>query len=202
MNAATLGFDESLKSLYPYDPEKAKSLLDEAGWTVGSDGIREKGGQKLSVSYYTDTTYDLAAPLIQAQWKDIGVDTQINSMAYNALIPLVTKGEANIASIGWIQADPDVVRYLLYSKNIDTGYGWTRFRSDELDGLIVSASGEVDLEKRKALYAQIQQITMQNALIVPVYDLAAIYALRSYVKNFRVDTRGWYPWLYDVWLDK
>src|SRR5215217_129129 len=202
LNAATLGFDESLKELYPYDPEKAKSLLDEAGWTVGSDGIREKAGQKLSVSYYTDTTYDLAAPLIQAQWKDIGVDTQINSMDYNALIPLVTKGEANIGSIGWIQADPDVVRYLLYSKNIDTGYGWTRFRSEELDNLIIAASGEVDIEKRKQLYAQIQQITMQNALIVPVYDLAAIYALRSYVKNFRVDTRGWYPWLYDVWMDK
>jgi peptide/nickel transport system substrate-binding protein len=202
LNAATFGFDESLKSLYPYDPAKATALLDEAGWTVGSDGIREKAGQKLAVSYYTDGTYDLAAPLIQAQWKEIGVDTQINSMAYNALIPLVTKGEANIGSIGWIQADPDVVRYLLYSKNIDTGYGWTRFRSEELDNLIVSASGEVDPEKRKALYAQIQQITMQNALIVPVYDLAAIYALRSYVKNFRVDTRGWYPWLYDVWLDK
>ncbi|HKG26956.1 MAG TPA: ABC transporter substrate-binding protein, partial [Thermomicrobiales bacterium] len=199
LNAATLGFDESLKTLYPYDPEKAKSLLEEAGWTVGSDGIREKAGQKLSVSYYTNTAQDLAAPLIQAQWKDIGIDTQINSMDYNALIPLVTKGEANIGSIGWIQADPDVVRYLLYSKNIDTGYGWTRFRRDELDGLIVAASGEVDIEKRKQLYAQIQQITMQNALIVPVYDLAAIYALRSYVKNFRVDTRGWYPWLYDVW---
>jgi len=202
LNAATLGFDESLKTLYPYDPEKAKSLLEEAGWTVGSDGIREKAGQKLSVSYYTNTAQDLAAPLIQAQWKDIGIDTQINSMDYNALIPLVTKGEANIGSIGWIQADPDVVRYLLYSKNIDTGYGWTRFRSEELDNLIIAASGEVDIEKRKQLYAQIQQITMQNALIVPVYDLAAIYALRSYVKNFRVDTRGWYPWLYDVWMDK
>jgi hypothetical protein len=45
-------------------------------------------------------------------------------------------------------------------------------------------------------------MTMQNALIVPVDDLAAIYALKSYVKNFKVDTRGWYPWLYDVWLDK
>lgn len=202
MNAATLGFDPTLADLYPYDPDKAKQLLDEAGWVPGSDGIREKADQKLQISYYTDATYDLAAPLIQAQWKEIGVDCQINSMAYNALIPLVTAGEANIGSIGWIQADPDVVRYLLYSKNIDTGYGWTRFRSDELDRLIVSAAGEVDVEKRKQIYAQIQQITMQNALIVPVYDLAAIYALKSYVKNFRVDTRGWYPWLYDVWMDK
>ena len=123
-------------------------------------------------------------------------------MDYNALIPIVTKGDANLGTLGWIQADPDVVRYMLYSKNIDTGYGWTRFRSTEMDGLIDSAAATPDQEKRKQLYAQLEKLTMDNALIVPIYDLAAIYALQSYVKNFKVDTRGWYPWLYDVWLDK
>jgi len=109
-------------------------------------------------------------------------------MAYNALIPIVTKGEANLASIGWIQADPDVVRYLLYSKNIDNGYGWTRFRSQELDDLIVSAAATVDQEQGKELYGKIQQLTMQNALVVPINDLAAICALRSCVKNVTVQT--------------
>jgi peptide/nickel transport system substrate-binding protein len=201
LNAATLGFDPSLKELYPFDKDKANSLLDQAGWTKGSDGIRQKADQRLSVSYYADT-YDESPPLVQAQWKEIGVETKIQQMAYNALIPIVTKGDANIGTLGWIQADPDVVRYLLYSKNIGTGYGWTFYRSDQLDNLIVQAAATVDQDQRRQLYGQIQQITMQNALIVPVRDLAAIYALRSYVKNFRVDTRGWYPWLYDVWLDK
>jgi peptide/nickel transport system substrate-binding protein len=201
LNAATLGFDPTLKDLYPYDPKKANQILDEAGWVKGSDGIRAKGGQQAKVSLYTGTT-DTTPPLIQAQWKDIGIAVDIQQMDYNALIPIVTKGGANLGNIGWIQADPDVVRYLLYSKNIGTGYGWTFFRSAELDNLIDSAAATPDQEKRKQLYAQIQQMTMKNALIVPVDDLAAIYALKSYVKNFRVDTRGWYPWLYDVWLNK
>src|SRR5262249_12481820 len=141
LSAATLGFDPSLKDLYPYNPDKANQVLDAAGWTKGSSGIREKGGQPLHITYYTDPSFDTAHPLIQAQWKDIGVDTEVKTMNYNALIPIVTKGDANIGSIGWIQADPDVVRYLLYSKNIGTGYGWTRFRSTQLDGLIDSAAG-------------------------------------------------------------
>lgn len=201
MTAATLGFDPSLAEMYPYDPDKANQILDEAGWVKGSDGIRAKDGQPARISMYTPTS-DTTPPLIQAQWKDIGVDVDIQQMDYNALIPIVTKGDANLGAIGWIQADPDVVRYLLYSKNIDTGYGWTRFRSTELDGLIDSAAATPDQEQRKQLYVQLQKLTMDNALIVPVYDLAAIYALKSYVKNFRVDTRGWYPWLYDVWMDK
>jgi peptide/nickel transport system substrate-binding protein len=201
LSAATLGFDPTLKDMYPYDPDKANQILDEAGWVKGSDGIRAKDGQQAKISLYTSTA-DTTPPLIQAQWKDIGIAVDIQQMDYNALIPIVTKGDANLGNIGWIQADPDVVRYLLYSKNIDTGYGWTRYRSADLDNLIDSAAATPDQEKRKQLYAQIQQMTMQNALIVPVDDLAAIYALKSYVKNFKVDTRGWYPWLYDVWLDK
>ena len=201
LNAATLGFDPTLKELYPYDPQKATTALEEAGWAKGAGGFYEKAGQPAKVSYYTAPT-DTAPPLIQAQWKEIGIDTEIKQMDYNALIPLVTKGEHNLASIGWIQADPDVSRILLYSKNIESGYGWTRFRSAELDTLLVEAAATVDAEQRGQLYARIQQITMQNALVVPINDLAAIYALGSYVKGFRVDTRGWYPWLYDVYLDK
>ncbi len=199
LNAATLGFDPSLSELYPFDPEKAKQILEEAGWVLDGD-FRAKDGQPLKISLYTSPT-DQTPPLLQAQWKEIGVEVEINQMDYNALIPIVTKGDANLANIGWIQADPDVAAILLASKNIENGYGWTRFRDANLDQLLIDAAATVDQEERKSLYAQIQQITMQNALVVPINDLAAIYALRSYVKNFKVDTRGWYPWLYDVWLD-
>jgi len=201
LSAATLGFDPTLTDMFPYDQQKANDVLDAAGWVKGSDGIRAKDGQALKVSLYT-TPQDLTPPLLQAAWKEIGIDTEINAMDYNALIPIMTKGGGNMGDIGWIQADPDVASILLNSKNIDAGYGWTRYRDPELDQALVDAASTVDQEQRKTLYAKVQQITMQNALVLPIYDLAAIYALQSYVKNFRVDTRGWYPWLYDVWMDK
>lgn len=200
MSAATLGFDPTLETLYPFDKDKANSILDEAGWVKDGD-FRAKDGTPLKISLYVGTG-DTTPPLLQAMWKEIGIDTEINQMDYNALIPLVTAGDHNLANIGWIQGDPDVVSIILSSKNIEGGYGWTRFKSDELDSLLVQAAATVDQEARKGFYAQIEQLAMQNALVVPINDLAAIYALRSYVKNFRVDSRGWYPWLYDVWMDK
>ena len=75
-------------------------------------------------------------------------------------------------------------------------------RAKELDDLLVKAASSVDPTQRKPLYAQVQQLTMKNALVLPINDLYAIYALAANVKNFRVDTRGWYPWLYDVYLAK
>lgn len=200
MTAATLGYDPSLETMYPYDIAKAKETLEAAGWTMDGD-FYAKDGQQLTASFYTSTG-NTTPPLLQAQWKEAGINVDIKQMDYNALIPQVTKGDANMASIGWIQADPDVIRILLFSENIDTGYGWTRFRSQELDDLLIKAASTVDVEEREQLYAEIQQICMENALIVPINDLYAIYGLRDYVKNFRVDTRGWYPWLYDVYLDK
>ena len=201
ISAATLGFDETLKGLYHYDQQKANDLLDAAGWMKGSDGIRAKDGQSLKISLYT-TPQDLTPPLLQSQWKEIGIDSEIDAMDYNALIPIMTKGDGNLGNIGWIQADPDVASIILSSKNIGTAFNWSRFTSSELDQALTDAASTVDQEQRKALYAKVQQLAMSSALVLPLYDLAAIYALRSYVKNFRIDTRGWYPWLYDVWMDK
>lgn len=201
LTSVTLGYDPSLKTMYPYDQQKATQTLEAAGWKKGSDGYYAKNGQQLVVDYYASNT-DQLPPLLQAQWKSIGINTNIKAMDYNAAIPLVTKGDANLASIGWIQADPDVCRIILYSKNIGTGYGWTFFKDAQLDSTIVQAASSVDPSVRKPLYAKVQQITMENALVLPITNLFAIYGLQSYVKNFRVDTRGWYPWLYDVYLNK
>lgn len=201
LTSVTLGYDDSLKTMYPYDPKKATQTLEDAGWKKGSDGFYAKDGKQLVLDYYASNV-DMTPPLLQAQWKSIGINTNIKAMDYNAAIPLVTKGEANVASIGWIQADPDVCRIILYSKNIGTGYGWSFFKNDELDQTIIKAASSVDPAVRKPLYAKVQQITMENALVLPITNLFAIYGLQSYVKNFRVDTRGWYPWLYDVYLQK
>ncbi len=200
MSAATLGFDPTLKDLYPFDAAKANSILDTAGWVKSGD-FRAKDGVALKVSLYT-TPQDLTPPLLQAQWKAIGIDTEIKAMDYNALIPIMTKGGGNLGNIGWIQGDPDVVSIILSSKNIGTAYNWSRYSDATLDQDLLDAAATTDNAKRSTIYATIQQLAMKQALVLPINDLAAIYGLRSYVKNFRVDSRGWYPWLYDVWLDK
>lgn len=84
---------------YKYDIEKAKSILDEAGWTVGADGIREKDGQKLTIKLMSATEVaDLMnslVPVWQDGWaKQLGVDLKQTTVDFNTLTEKVTDDEA------------------------------------------------------------------------------------------------------------
>lgn len=71
-----------------YDPEKSKSLLDEAGWSVGADGIREKDGKKLEVTVASSNNSVVIKPafeLIEQQWRQIGVQL-VNRAADNSFL--------------------------------------------------------------------------------------------------------------------
>jgi peptide/nickel transport system substrate-binding protein len=200
MSSVTLGYDENLASKYPFDVAKAKSTMEAAGWVMNGD-FYEKDGKQCSILFLTPPT-DTTSPLLQAQWKAAGINVDIKQEDFSVINPAATKGDHNAATMGWIQGDPDTVGIILYTKNIDAGYGWTRFRDQELDDTLVAAASTIDTAKRKELYTKVQQIVMDNALVLPIYNLFTIYGLHSYVKNFQVDTRGWYPWLYDLYLDK
>lgn len=85
--APVLGEFADMVEGYPYDPEQAAALLDEAGWTPGADGIREKDGRPLELELVV-VQPDLQAPmpeLVQAQLKEVGIDVEI-----------VVPGDANI----------------------------------------------------------------------------------------------------------
>jgi peptide/nickel transport system substrate-binding protein len=65
---------------YAYDPDRAAQLLDEAGWTVGSDGIREKDGRKFAISMYTtqgNRTRESVSQIIQANLREVGIDVSL-----------------------------------------------------------------------------------------------------------------------------
>src|SRR5262245_1918130 len=87
----TFGYDASTEQLYSFDPEKAKQILDAAGWKVGADGIREKDGQKLAIDFpIISRPNDKAmAESIQASLRDVGIDfkvTPLERAAYRDLV--------------------------------------------------------------------------------------------------------------------
>ncbi len=68
---------DRINTIYNYDPEKAASLLDEAGWTMGADGIREKDGERLSFEmYYSEgyAPYETQVPYMQQAWREAGIE--------------------------------------------------------------------------------------------------------------------------------
>lgn len=86
--------DRELEGLtqYDFDVEKAKSILDEAGWTVGADGIREKDGQKLEIKFLAsegNSVLNMLIPIVSKSWKEIGVDLKTNTVDFNTLTNMV-----------------------------------------------------------------------------------------------------------------
>jgi peptide/nickel transport system substrate-binding protein len=79
---------------YPYDPDRAKQMLDDAGWKPGSDGIREKGGQRLSFNLYVRSesqTNITAARLVKEMTKEIGIDFKVQIVSVDKLTELTTQ---------------------------------------------------------------------------------------------------------------
>ncbi|HDR7793624.1 TPA: ABC transporter substrate-binding protein [Bacillus luti] len=141
---------------YEYDKEKAKKLLDEAGWKVGSDGIREKDGQKLKLSYFGPSSAkdsDLLIPIAKENYKEIGVEFNPEFMDFNTMLSKVNKGDYDLASVSTpITSDPSETagEYLSSANEKSLGY-----KNAKVDELIQKGIETVDIEKRKPIYKEL-----------------------------------------------
>lgn len=99
---------------YEYDPEKAKQVLEEAGWVEGDDGIREKDGQKLAftcVAISGDSNRRPEAEIAQQSYKDVGMDMQIQEATVDTILEAMVAGEMDMSLFNWTyggsNGDPD-----------------------------------------------------------------------------------------------
>lgn len=191
-------YSAAVEELYPYDPDRAKQVLEDAGWVEGGDGIRAKDGQRLTVSL---PSTDFTAPfdeLAQGIWKEVGIELVLVPMDGAAADDAIANSEVNLYDNSWVSSDPVVLNNLFLSKNIDGGYNWSKWPSEELDQLLEAGEATVNEEDRTAIYAQIQQIIMENALIVPMYgNPGASIAYEKKYNDVKQDFRN-YLWLYDT----
>ncbi|MBJ8009705.1 MULTISPECIES: ABC transporter substrate-binding protein [Bacillus cereus group] len=141
---------------YEYDKEKAKKLLDEAGWKVGSDGIREKDGQKLKLSYFGPSSAkdsDLLIPIAKENYKEIGVEFNPEFMDFNTMLSKVNKGDYDLASVSTpITSDPSETAGEYLSGVNEKSLGYKNVKVDEL---IKKGIETVDIEKRKPIYKEL-----------------------------------------------
>lgn len=153
--------DEDKLNQYEYNPEKAIELLEEAGWLIGEDGIREKDGMKLIINHATSTDSRYNEALIttlMADWEKIGVKLVPNVLDWGALIDAVYysgKYEFDTYNMSWgLSNDPDATA-IFHSKSINTGaFNSVGLRDDEIDRLLEEGAAEFDQEKRAAIYQE------------------------------------------------
>lgn len=199
----TWGYDEQAASLYRYDLDKAKALLDEAGWKDSDgDGIREKDGQKLHIEYPALPAYEEAyMELLAAYLNKAGFEVAITKLDDAGVTAFGLENKHNILNMGWISRDPSVLNITYNSANIAQGASYTRFKNAELDQALNDAPKTLDPEARKQLYVKAQRIIMENALVIPLYSYDRVTLMQSKVQGWKFDPEG-FPYLYDVSLQQ
>lgn len=195
-----------------FDQQKAKQLLDEAGWTPGADGIRQKAGQRLALTVYESLPQPQNKEVLQLvaqQWRQVGVALSVKagdagSRVLDNLDPLKTP--LTVSEVG--RADPDVVKSLFFPANRDallqqggSSDKVKSFRDDKLNALLTAISAEVDGQKRLQLTGDAQRYLLDNAYVIPIFEEPQVFAGASWVKGVRFEAVG-RPSFYGVWLDK
>ena len=207
LSPVTFGYWPGGEQLYQHDVERARALLEQAGWTVGDGGIREKDGTRLAVQFHVLSDIVLfqnVAQVFQAQMQEIGIEVEIVSLARAAWGDAVRAGEHNLAVQIFGLSDPSVLAINFHSKNIPQaggqGFNWARYSNPELDKLLDDGETELDPERRVALYQEAQRIILENALMIPVYILQQVYGRQSQLQGITY-LPGGQPLMYTAYLE-
>lgn len=191
---------------FAYDPAKAASLLDEAGWTDSDgDGIRDKDGQKLSLLHYSSRGRYLkdaeSGEAFQAAMRELGVEVQLEIMEWATLFEQIRQPDipADLFTLGWSTAtgDADYTLGPLFGSTSFPPDGWNSFQysNPEFDALVAEASVGTDPTERQDLYAQALEIVARDAVVVPVYNSKEVILTSAAVTGFTQHPIDYYLWL-------
>ncbi|RHW41726.1 ABC transporter substrate-binding protein [Neobacillus notoginsengisoli] len=165
MPTAIKGYNEDIEP-YPYDLEKAKALLKEAGyekgfkmdlWAMPVARLYMPEGQKV-------------AEIIQESFSKIGVDAEIKTVDWPTYLEKAAKGEFDAFMLGWTgdNGDADNFLYTLLDKDSIGGNNYTYYANDELHDVLIQAQSETDEAKRSELYKKAQEIIHDDAPWIPL----------------------------------
>ena len=150
ISSSTPGYWEGAEDYYPYDPDEAARLLEESGWTMGSDGIREKDGEKLQIFYPTLLEPETSVAL-QAELKKVGIDLLVENVTKARQDELILANEYDMGGIRWVYNSPTVLAIPFTSGNIpEPGvfkFNWMRWDNPEFDAKLEDG-GDGDLGGR------------------------------------------------------
>jgi peptide/nickel transport system substrate-binding protein len=174
--------------LYEYDPDKAKQLLDEAGWMEGSDGIREKDGEKMSFDMYGISSSETTVQALQAMqeyWRDIGVDMTPTPEPFQNLVSRITETfdfEAFTVGFGWGPTPDQSSMWTCDSYGV--GFNVVKYCNPEVDEVLDAALSELDRDKRVELYAKFQNLLLDDLPMAVTDFPQAIAGVSNRVHNF------------------
>ena len=170
---------------YPYDPDRARRLLDEAGYP-DPDGPGPAVRFRLSYKTSTDKTANEVARVIAEQLGRVGIGVEVRSFEWGTFFSDVKRGDFQLMSLRWIGLrDPDVFHYLFHSESVPpAGANRGRYRNPRVDAWIDESRRTPDRDRRRALYARIQEAVARDCVYASLWWLDNVVVLRRGFTGF------------------
>ncbi|HZI38871.1 MAG TPA: ABC transporter family substrate-binding protein [Acidimicrobiia bacterium] len=185
------GYQDNSGEVGKHDPEKAKSLLDAAGWTPGPGGVRMKGGKPLTIRFLIPSQVATSlqeVQLIERMLQAVGAKVEVQAVPTGDFFDkYVRPGNYEFTVFSWLGGVfPVSGRKSIYAKpkgdSIQQNYA--RVGSDELDALFDRATAEFDADKHIALGNQIDTLIWEEVHSLTTYQRPEIVAANSKLANF------------------
>ncbi|WP_126427767.1 ABC transporter substrate-binding protein [Brevibacillus marinus] len=184
MPPVLLGYNDQIQD-YPYDLEKAKELLAQAGYPNGFDEEFVFYAMPVPRPYMPNG--QKVAEALQAEFAKLGVKTRIESPEWAVYLDDVQKGEKDhIFMLGWSgdNGDPDNFLYTLLDKDTIGSNNYSFYANDEVHELLSAAQAETNPDKRAELYRQAQVIIKEDAPWIPLVHSTPLLAGKANLKGY------------------
>lgn len=175
---------------FQFDPERANQLLDEAGWTLGADGVRVKDGQRLDLALYTNnsTERQRISELVQNQLTQVGIASNIQAIELGSFLASLEEGLADITLLNSTNPDPDML-YSMTDSEESGLYSYQEYNPAFAD-LVTRARLTYDMAERVPLYHEAQRLFMADPLFIPLLTYTGALTVRPEVQGVAIGYRN------------
>jgi len=178
---------------YAANLQRAGDALTSLGYTLGSDGLRSRDGQALTLPLITSNDPDRVAVAneIARQWGQLGVKVDVQPLDGDTLRQRLNEHNFTLALYGLqrLGPDPDVYE-LWYSAKADGGNNYSGLKDDEIDELLQNARRDRDIATRSPSYEAFQRRWVELAPSIALYQPLYIYAAIDQLSGLDLDQSG------------
>ncbi|MGO1972092.1 MAG: ABC transporter family substrate-binding protein [Propionibacteriaceae bacterium] len=182
------GYEDNMKDLN-YDVERAKKLLDDAGWAVGSDGIRSKDGAQATFTYMNfgnATSTTARGRAMQQMMEEIGISVEIVNKPQAQFGTELDEKKWDMIDTGFTFSSSPFAfaEYGSALLSSDGGLNSSGVGSDEIDAMVAEMTTESDVEEAKKLYNKAERAYLGLGGAIPFYNGPDIAATKAKLANY------------------
>ena len=186
---------------FTHDPERAKRLLDEAGYR-DPDGDGPQPRLRLSLKISTNEETRLQSTIVQEDLRRVGIDLDLRSYEFATFFADVLKGNFQMFSLTWTGAslaDPDILRRVFHSDQIPPlGFNRGYYRNADVDRLLDRATQSHDDDERAQSYREAQKLIAEDAPYIPIWNRTNVVVAQRSLDGLRLNAIGDFQALRDV----